>query len=223
MNPHADSVQQPIDDLAQAIRLVDGSHTLGAGALAEALMPFILARFGTLPAAEPSQSGSAGEAELLDEAAGIAMGGWHSVEAGRAFACKVTDYILSRQAPAAPAEAVASLRHLYENMLNGAVRDTASAKRIATGLLGPAIEKLERAAPIEPAKTEAPARIVDHIPADAATLLKELKNIAHDEDQPLGNRLQMISARISNFWDALSTPPTPEAEPVQQDTKGGAA
>jgi hypothetical protein len=131
--------------------------------------------------------------------------------------------VLVQQAPAAPAEAIASLRHLYENMLNGAVRDTASAKRIATGLLGPAIEKLERAAPIEPAKTEAPARIVDHIPADAATLLKELKNIAHDEDQPLGNRLQMISARISNFWDALSTPPTPEAEPVQQDTKGGAA
>jgi len=38
---------------------------------------------------------------------------------------------------------VADLRHLYANLLNGAVRDTASAKRIATGLLGPAIERLE--------------------------------------------------------------------------------
>lgn len=30
-----------IDELAQEIRRVDGSHSLGAGALAEALMPFI--------------------------------------------------------------------------------------------------------------------------------------------------------------------------------------
>ena len=30
-----------VDDLAQEIRRVDGGHTLGAGALAEALMPFI--------------------------------------------------------------------------------------------------------------------------------------------------------------------------------------
>ncbi len=40
--------------------------------------------------------------------------------------------------------AIASLRHLYTNMTNGAVRDTASANRIATGLLGPIIEQLER-------------------------------------------------------------------------------
>ena len=31
-----------VDDLAQEIRRVDGSNSLGAGALAEALMPFIL-------------------------------------------------------------------------------------------------------------------------------------------------------------------------------------
>lgn len=40
--------------------------------------------------------------------------------------------------------ALAQLRHLYQNMVNGAVRDTASAKRIAEGLLAPAIEALER-------------------------------------------------------------------------------
>lgn len=32
-----------VDDLAQEIRRVDGNHSLGAGQLAEALMPFILA------------------------------------------------------------------------------------------------------------------------------------------------------------------------------------
>lgn len=59
---------------------------------------------------------------------------------------------------AAP-EAIAKLRHLYQNMVNGAVRDTASAKRIAEGLLAPAIEALERATPPaeQPATTKADA------------------------------------------------------------------
>ena len=30
-----------VDDLAQEIRRVDGNHSLGAGALAEALFPFM--------------------------------------------------------------------------------------------------------------------------------------------------------------------------------------
>lgn len=41
-------------------------------------------------------------------------------------------------------EQIAQLRHLYANLMNGGVRDTASAKRIATGLLGPVVEGLER-------------------------------------------------------------------------------
>lgn len=41
------------------------------------------------------------------------------------------------------AHVLANLRHLYANMINGEVRDTAQAKRIATGLLGPAISALE--------------------------------------------------------------------------------
>jgi len=36
---------KPMDVLAQEIRRVDGSHSLGAGALAEALMPFIEREF----------------------------------------------------------------------------------------------------------------------------------------------------------------------------------
>lgn len=34
-----------VDDLAQEIRRIDGSHRLGAGALAEALMPFLTRGF----------------------------------------------------------------------------------------------------------------------------------------------------------------------------------
>ena len=43
-----------------------------------------------------------------------------------------------------PSEALAQLRHLYANLTNGGVRDTASAKRIAEGLLSPAIAALEK-------------------------------------------------------------------------------
>lgn len=49
------------------------------------------------------------------------------------------------------AQALAQLRHLYANLTNGGVRDTASAKRIADGLLSPAIVALERAALAAPA------------------------------------------------------------------------
>ena len=37
-----DVARMDVDDLAEEIRRVDGSNSLGAGALAEALMPFIL-------------------------------------------------------------------------------------------------------------------------------------------------------------------------------------
>jgi len=39
---------------------------------------------------------------------------------------------------------IAQLRHLYANMVNGGVKDSAAAKRIAEGLLAPVIEGLER-------------------------------------------------------------------------------
>lgn len=41
--------------------------------------------------------------------------------------------------------ALASLRHLYEQMVQGAVKDSAQAKHIAEGLLSPAIARLEQA------------------------------------------------------------------------------
>ncbi|GEM_PF-5289612 len=48
-------------------------------------------------------------------------------------------------APIGADAALAQLRHLYDNLTNGGVRDTAQAKRIAEGLLAPAIAALERA------------------------------------------------------------------------------
>ena len=49
--------------------------------------------------------------------------------------------------PVVAGETLARLRHLYANLTNGGVRDTASAKRVAEGLLSPAIAALERATP----------------------------------------------------------------------------
>ena len=56
--------------------------------------------------------------------------------------------------------ALAQLRHLYQNMLNGGVRDADSAKRIADGLLGPAIAALE-------AHVQNPAKIA-HVAGDVS-------------------------------------------------------
>jgi hypothetical protein len=38
---------------------------------------------------------------------------------------------------------ISQLRHLYANLVNGGVKDSAAAKRIAEGLLAPVIESLE--------------------------------------------------------------------------------
>lgn len=54
-----------------------------------------------------------GREALLNEAADIAMGGWHSVEAGRAFANRVTDYILS-QPQRAETDAPGAWDHISE-------------------------------------------------------------------------------------------------------------
>jgi len=47
---------------------------------------------------------------------------------------------------------IGQLRHLYANMVNGAVKDSAAAKRIAEGLLAPVIERLELAVPQQEAE-----------------------------------------------------------------------
>jgi hypothetical protein len=76
------------------------------------------------------------------------------------------------------APAIAKLRHLYQNMVNGAVRDTASAKRIAEGLLAPAIEALERATP--PAEQQAAPKAA---PAPLSELPYEKQNAIQEGEQ----------------------------------------
>lgn len=62
MTPPIRMVSVPVDELAQEIRRVDGNHSLGAGALAEALLPF-LSRFTAAPVRE---EGGAVEVKPLD-------------------------------------------------------------------------------------------------------------------------------------------------------------
>lgn len=56
------------------------------------------------------------------------------------------------------AVAVANLRHLYRNLVSGAVPNAAAAKSIAEGLLGPAIKVLESAPQSHPAHARADER-----------------------------------------------------------------
>lgn len=67
--------------------------------------------------------------------------------------------------------ALAKLRHLYRNLIEGGVRDTAQAKRIAEGLLAPAIAVLERAALASAAQ-----------PASAPAAVAEQEPVVHDEE-----------------------------------------
>lgn len=62
--PAAAAAPADVDALAQEIRRVDGSHSLGAGALAEALMPFIANLTLRSRAAAPTQE--AEDAARLD-------------------------------------------------------------------------------------------------------------------------------------------------------------
>jgi hypothetical protein len=60
---------------------------------------------------------------------------------------------------------IAQLRHLYQNMVNGGVQNADSAKQIAKGLLGPAIEAHVQ----NPAKIERGAGDVSKTPQKSNT------------------------------------------------------
>lgn len=80
--------------------------------------------------------------------------------------------------------ALAKLRHLYRNLIEGGVRDTAQAKRIAEGLLAPAIAVLERAALASAAQ-----------PASAPAAVAEPVAWLHDDPQ----RYDVIHAEVKDL------------------------
>ncbi|GAD20906.1 hypothetical protein [Acidovorax sp. MR-S7] len=89
--------------------------------------------------------------------------------------------------------ALAQLRHLYANMMGGEVRDTAQTKRMAQGLLAPAIEALEQAA----LTTAAAVPAVRHI--------------------PVTDSIGTTQAAFENGWNACvdaQLAAAPKAEPV---------
>lgn len=110
--------------------------------------------------------------------------------------------------------ALAQLRHLYQNMLNGGVRDAESAKRIAEGLLGPAIEALERGTP---ATGGEPAGWLYDWFSDEGELVRDWFTTDHDEAHSEANQAHNIRA-----LDYRGTPAT-GVEPVAwryQDARG---
>ena len=87
-------------------------------------------------------------------------------------------------APIGADAALAQLRHLYRNLIEGGVRDTAQAKRIAEGLLAPAIAVLERAALASAAQ-----------PASAPAAVAEPVAWLHDDPQ----RYDVIHAEVKDL------------------------
>lgn len=82
---------------------------------------------------------------------------------------------------------LAQLHHLYKNLMCDGVRDSADAKRIAQGLLGPAIEALERGTPAtggEPVGT-----VVHNTAADAQFAPRAVWPLNNFHDLPLGTKL----------------------------------
>jgi hypothetical protein len=65
-----------VDSLANEIRRVDGAHSLGAGALAEALMPFVTAH---LSQPQPVAHGEAVAWQFRNVIKGE-VGGWHDID-----------------------------------------------------------------------------------------------------------------------------------------------
>ena len=84
-------------------------------------------------------------------------------------------------------------------MVNGAVRDTASAKRIAEGLLAQAIEALERGTP--PAEPEEPAQEFEKWLATYSTL-----SSARDEN----GYTDMTTEMLWHTWQAATKTKAPE-------------
>lgn len=97
--------------------------------------------------------------------------------------------------------ALSSLRHLYQQMAGGAVKDSTQAKRIAEGLLSPAIEKLEQA-----------ARRAQAAPVTQG-LREAAQAVVERWDTPLWKDVPATTVYIADLRAALaSAPQPPEAE-----------
>lgn len=99
-----------------------------------------------------------------------------------------------------PSDALAKLRHLYANMIQGGVRDTASAKRIAEGLLAPAIELLERSEAPQPAMSNTPsdADVNDVVQQE----LNEYLNGAYADYSGAKDQLRCFARAVLAKWGA---------------------
>ena len=110
-------------------------------------------------------------------------------------------------APIGADAALAQLRHLYRNLIEGGVRDTAQAKRIAEGLLAPAIAVLERAALASAAQpASAPAAVAGSVMA---------RNRTKDDILHFLTKEQMVE-EIIRLDAALAAAPTTQAAPQRE-------
>lgn len=100
--------------------------------------------------------------------------------------------------------ALSSLRHLYQQMAGGMVKDSAQAKRIAEGLLSPAIAKLEQAARRAPA-----------VPVPQGwKLVPDANNMTDEQAEAICNLVSCCGGGAHEVYEAAlsAAPQTPEAQ-----------
>lgn len=113
-------------------------------------------------------------------------------------------------APIGADAALAQLRHLYDNLANGGVRDTAQAKRIAECLLAPAIAALERAA-LASAAQPAAVGTIGHVGDGPTTLTSAVAPLLATAAAPKAAPAQTITEQDAHDMGAKGAPAT-EAE-----------
>ena len=105
--------------------------------------------------------------------------------------------------------ALSNLRHLYSQMAGGLVKDSAQAKRIAEGLLSPAIQNIEQAARALPAGMEPVAEVLSSRAGNDTSTI--------DKAFPAGTRLY-TAARVQAMGRVppgfVAVPMEPTAEMV---------
>lgn len=112
--------------------------------------------------------------------------------------------------------ALSQLRHLYQNMVNGGVRDTASAKRIAEGLLSPAIAQLENAID----KWGQPQAVAGGEPvawrSAVLDLIDDCPGLSLEQDR-------WLSRRVKELDFPSAPPPQAVREPLTEDQRSDIA
>lgn len=128
-------------------------------------------------------------------------------------------------------KSLSSLRHLYSQMIGGLVKDGAQAKRIAEGILSPAIANLEKSALRAPAAPVPQGwKLVPVIPTYG--MLDAMHGVCSETGKPMQSNIDQAEHKYASMLAAAPQPPEAacsvsngetQAAPVQMPEPVGVA